>query len=78
MSSAVALRQSASASQALSLFDEAGGKPTLDDLVVGVWEGLTARATVACLICGGPMAPEYGAHSRPIGCRCTACGSVLS
>jgi hypothetical protein len=61
-----------------SLFDAVGGEPTLDDLVAGVWEGLTAHAVVECPLCGDELRPEYGAHARPIGGRCAGCGSTLS
>ena len=64
--------------RAPSLFDGLGGEPTLDELLVGVWEGLSAHSTVACPACGGPMEPEYGARARPIGGRCQACGAALS
>ena len=64
--------------RAPSLFEAAGGEPTLDDLVVGVWEGLTAHASVACPACGGEMRPQYAAQALPIGGRCTRCGSALS
>jgi hypothetical protein len=54
-----------------------GGGPTLDDAIVGVWEGLAARATVACPLCGGPL------RSRPdgdaaAGGRCGDCGTTLT
>ena len=64
MTFAVALRPSGSWSQALSLFDGAGGEPTLDDVLAGVWEGLAARATAACPICGERMEPvsDAGGH----------------
>jgi hypothetical protein len=82
MSSAVALRPSGSRSQSLSLFDPAGGEPTLDDVLSGVWEGLTARAPAACPICAGPLELVYGAHGdreqAPEVARCTSCGSSLS
>jgi hypothetical protein len=55
-----------------------GGGPTLDDLMVGVWEGLTARRTVACLACGGAMMPRYSAGPVPVGGRCTGCGSTVA
>jgi hypothetical protein len=61
-----------------SLFDDLGGEPTLDELLVGVWEGLTAHSATACPACAGRMEPEYGPHSRPIGGRCRSCGSTLS
>ena len=60
-----------------SLFDAVGGEPTLDELIVGVWEGLTAQRVVECPVCDDEMAPVYGAHARPIGGRCVGCGTVL-
>jgi hypothetical protein len=66
------------ATRSPSLFDGPGGEPTLDDLVAGVWEGLTVHATVGCPVCGGEMHPQYGAHSRPIGGRCAGCGAALT
>jgi hypothetical protein len=61
-----------------SLFESLGGGPTLDDVLVGAWEGLTAHRTVECPVCGEEMAPEYGVHARPIGGRCGDCGSTIS
>ena len=61
-----------------SLFDVVGGEPTLDEVLAGVWEGLTAHEVVACPICGAQMAPEYGVHALPIGGRCGGCGSTIS
>lgn len=66
------------ATRAPNLFDGLGGEPTLDQLIVSVWEGLTANLTVACPACGGEMKPEYGTHTRPTGGRCTRCGSWLT
>jgi hypothetical protein len=61
-----------------TLFDTVGGEPTLDELLVGAWEGLTARRVVECPVCGASeMAPEYGVHALPIGGRCERCGSTL-
>jgi hypothetical protein len=79
VTSAMALKPSGSRSQTLSLFD-AGGEPTLDDVLAGVWEGLAACATAACPICGGPMEPVRGPAPgpRPEAGRCTSCGSSLS
>jgi hypothetical protein len=57
--------------------DRVGGEPTLDDLVVGAWEGLAAHHVVECPVCRGEMDPVYGAHARPIGGRCTGCGATL-
>jgi hypothetical protein len=54
-----------------------GGEPTLDDLIVEIWEGLTAHSPVACPVCGGEMRPQYSAHPRPVGGRCLDCGAHL-
>lgn len=55
----------------------AGGEPTLDDLLVGAWEGLTAHRTVACPVCHGAMTPRYGAGPAAVGGRCRDCDSTL-
>jgi len=61
-----------------SLFDAVGGEPTLDELLAGVWEGLTAHRAVPCPVCGAEMGPEYSVHALPIAGRCRACGSTFS
>jgi hypothetical protein len=62
-----------------TLFETAGGEPTLDDLLVGAWEGLTAQRALDCPICEGEMVPLYNdAHARPTLGRCRSCGSELS
>ena len=50
-----------------------GGEATLDELLVGAWEGLSARRPVACPICAGAM------HPRPsvTGGACEDCGSQV-
>ena len=53
-----------------------GSPRSLDDLIADTWEGLV-RGTSQCPVCGGRMEPEYGAHTRPVGGRCTDCGSAL-
>jgi hypothetical protein len=60
-----------------TLFDGAGGEPTLDEEIVHVWEGLIAHRLVACPVCGSEMQPEYGAHALPVGGRCRGCGSTV-
>lgn len=60
-----------------SLFDAVGGEPTLDELIVDVWEGLATHGVVDCPVCGEEMAPVYGAQARPIGGRCRGCASEL-
>ena len=52
-----------------------GGGPTLDDMLVGAWEGLTARVAVACPLCDGTLRP-CGAGGAAGG-RCGACGTTL-
>jgi hypothetical protein len=61
-----------------SLFDDRGGEPTLDELLVGIWEGLAAHRIVSCPACGSDMRPEYGAHALPIAGCCQGCGATLS
>jgi hypothetical protein len=62
---------------AAPMFDRVGDEPTLDDLLVGAWEGLAAHRPVECPVCRGEMDPEYGAHALPVGGRCTSCGTTL-
>jgi tRNA(Ile2) C34 agmatinyltransferase TiaS len=50
----------------------------LDELLVGVWEGLAAHRVAQCPVCGGEMHAEYGVHSRPVGGRCKTCGTTLN
>ena len=59
-------------------FRDLGGEPTLDEHLIGVWEGLAVRHSVACPLCGGEMAPLYGVHHRPVGGRCRDCETTLS
>jgi hypothetical protein len=56
---------------------EGRGRRTLDELIVGVWEDLTAHHAVACPICGGDMQPRYGSGPAPVGGRCASCHSTL-
>jgi hypothetical protein len=58
--------------------DGAGGEPGLDEMIVHLWEGLTAHRLVACPACGSDMRPQYGVHALPIGGGCGHCGSTLS
>lgn len=52
-----------------------GGGLTLDDAIVDVWEGLAARAAVACPLCHGPLRPY--ATPDVVGGRCDDCGTTL-
>jgi hypothetical protein len=56
--------------------DGLGGGLTLDDAIVGVWEGLVARATVACPLCGGALQPRLDGGA--VGGRCGGCGTTLA
>jgi hypothetical protein len=56
---------------------EGRGSRTLDELIVGVWEDLTAHHAAACPVCGKTMRPRYGSGAAPVGGRCTGCGSTL-
>jgi hypothetical protein len=51
--------------------------PTLDRLITGAWKRLLAHDPAECPVCQASMAPVYGAHARPVGGRCTECGSEL-
>ena len=54
------------------------GGPTLAGAIAGAWEGLAAHRGVGCPVCGGRMAPRYGASGLdPVGGRCSDCGSTL-
>jgi hypothetical protein len=53
-----------------------GGGLTLDDAIVGAWEGLAAQVAVACPLCGGALRPRTAA--RDGGGRCGDCGTTLT
>jgi hypothetical protein len=53
-----------------------GGR-TLDEVLVGAWEGLLAHHPVTCPVCSAAMTPRYGSGPGPVGGRCTSCGSTL-
>lgn len=52
--------------------------PTLEDLLSGAWEDLTAHRTAACPICDGAMTPRYGSGPSAVGGRCRSCGTELT
>jgi hypothetical protein len=52
------------------------GEPTLDDAIVGAWEGLVARLAVDCPVCGEQrMRPRSEGAD---GGRCGRCGTTLA
>ena len=51
---------------------------TLDDLISGAWEGLTAAASPPPAPCArGELAPRWSAGAGVVGGRCRDCGSEL-
>jgi hypothetical protein len=57
-----------------TLFDRPGDEPTLDDLIVGAWEGLVSGAVVPCPVCDGELLPA----PDTLGGYCQSCGTELS
>jgi hypothetical protein len=53
------------------------GGLTLDEVLSVAWDGLAAHHSVTCPVCSGSMAPRYGSGAKPVGGRCTRCGSTL-
>jgi hypothetical protein len=52
---------------------------TLDDVLSGAWEGLSAAAPfTACPVCQGELVPRWSAGAGVVGGRCADCGSELS
>jgi hypothetical protein len=49
----------------------------LDHMLTAAWDGLAAHHAVTCPVCSGSMAPRYGSGAKPVGGRCTRCGSTL-
>ena len=54
------------------------GGLTLDALITGVWEDLSACLTVRCPACGGTMSPVVELGPRRFAAACDGCGSSLS
>lgn len=50
-----------------------GGEATLDELLVGAWEGLSVHRPVACPVCAGVMQPRV----EVAGGACGDCGAEL-
>lgn len=71
-------------SRTVDLNAHGAGIPTLDDLVIRAWEGLSVQEIVCCPVCGGEMAHGCVATSsadvpggNPFG-ECGDCGAQLS
>jgi hypothetical protein len=53
------------------------GRVTLAEVLSAAWDGLAGHHSVTCPVCSGQMAPRYGSGAKPVGGRCTRCGSTL-
>ena len=63
----------------VQLWSEERGEATLDDVLSGAWEGLSAASSsTACPVCDGELAPRWSAGAVVVGGRCRDCGSELS
>ena len=51
---------------------------TLEDVLSGAWEDLTAHRTATCPICDGAMNPGYGSGPSAVGGRCVSCRTELN
>ena len=51
--------------------------PTLEDVLSGAWEELSAHRAAACPICDGVMEPRYGSGPSAVGGRCRGCRTEL-
>jgi len=55
--------------------DRTPDEPTLDDLLMDVWEGLSVHRAVRCPVCVGEMEPVKSASA--LAGRCQDCGATL-
>jgi hypothetical protein len=63
----------------VQLWSEERGEATLDDVLSGAWEGLSAAASsTACPVCHGELVPRWSAGAGVVGGRCRDCGTELS
>ncbi len=61
------------------LFALGGREPTLDELIVGVWDGLAADRSAPCPVCGETMRPvrmHEDGRGVALG-RCDSCGTAI-
>ena len=56
----------------------AASGPTLDDVLTGNWDRLSAGVATACPVCTGELSPRWSAGAGIVGGRCRDCGSKLS
>jgi hypothetical protein len=50
---------------------------TLEDVLSGAWEELSAHRAATCPVCDGVMEPRYGSGPFAVGGRCRDCRSEL-
>ena len=50
---------------------------TLEDVISGAWEELSANRAAACPICDGVLEPRYGSGPSAVGGRCRRCRTEL-
>ena len=50
---------------------------TLEDMISGAWEELSAHRAAACPICDGVIVPRYGSGPSAVGGRCRDCRTEL-
>jgi len=58
--------------------EDLGGGLTLDEAIVGAWEGLAAQVAVACPLCDGVLLPCSEVAGTEAGGRCGDCGTTLT
>lgn len=51
---------------------------TLEDVISGAWEDLSAHRTATCPVCSAGMTPRYGSGASAVGGRCSGCGTELA
>ena len=51
---------------------------TLEDVISGAWEELSAHRAATCPICDGVIVPRYGSGPSAVGGRCRSCRTELS
>jgi len=51
---------------------------TLEDVISGAWEELSAHRAATCPICDGAIVPRYGSGPSAVGGKCRDCRTELS
>ena len=73
-------REAATARRAGQAHGGVGGEPTLDEVLLGAWEGLIAQAAVQCPVCEGTLRPVFGEGPAEavVEGHCDRCATTLS